>query len=232
MEKVEIASPLKKLSMGVSCIDGLLMGGLESGIITEIYGEGGSGKTNLAMLFSISCIRQGKRVIYIDTEGVSSERLSQISAGTEKLSDNLILYRVNSLEDQEMAIMRCERLVERYGNVGLIAIDSFTEYFRLEKTSDAAARIAGFQKQLSHLTRIILKFNIPALIINQVYQDVDSGDLQPFGGYVINHAMKSILEVRKVENGKRRLVVMKHRSIAEGQYTDFRIVSYGISCEA
>lgn len=231
MEKVEIGSPQKKLSMEVSCIDGLLMGGLESGIITEIYGEGGSGKTNLALLFSISCIRQGKRVIYIDTEGVSSERLAQISAGTEKLSENLILYRVNSLEDQEMAIMRCERLMERYGNVGLIAIDSFTEYFRLEKTSDAAARIAGFQKQLSHLTRIILKFNIPALIINQVYQDVDRGVLQPFGGYVINHAMKSILEVRKIDNGKRRLVVMKHRSIAEGQYTDFRIVSYGISCE-
>ncbi|QRF74527.1 DNA repair and recombination protein RadB [Thermoplasmatales archaeon] len=232
MEKVEISEPRKKLAIGVSCIDSLIGGGLESGVITEIYGEGGSGKTNLALLFSISCIRQGKRVIYIDTEGVSSERLSQISNGSEKLGENLILYRVSSLEDQELAIMRCEKLIERYGNVGLIVIDSFTEYFRLEKTSDAPARIAGFQKQLSHLSRIILKFNIPALITNQVYQDVDGGGLQPFGGHVINHAMKSILEVSKIDSGKRRLTVMKHRSIADGQFSDFRIASFGISCEA
>lgn len=232
MEKVEIGEPEKKLPIGVGCVDNLLAGGIESGVITEIYGEGGSGKTNLALLFSISCVKAGKRVVFIDTEGVSSERIVQIAGDAREFGDNLIIFRANSLEDQEVALIRSERLVEKYGNVGLMVIDSFTEYFRLEKTSDAQSRIAGFQKQLSYISRIAVKFKIPALITNQVYQDIDRGILQPFGGYVINHAMKAIFEVSRIDSGKRRLTVVKHRSIAEGLSTDFRIVGFGITCEA
>jgi DNA repair protein RadB len=232
MDRVEIGNLQQKLPIGVGCIDNLLSGGIENSVITEIYGEGGSGKTNLALLFSISCTKNGKRVIFIDTEGVSPERILQVSGDGEMYRENLMIFRAASLEDQELALMRSERLIEKYGNVGLLVIDSFTEYFRLEKTTDTASRIAGFQKQLSHISRIAVKFKIPALITNQVYQDIDRGTLQPFGGYVINHAMKAILEVSKVGSGKRRITVIKHRSIAEGASTDFRIVGYGITCEA
>ncbi|MEM0156015.1 MAG: DNA repair and recombination protein RadB [Thermoplasmataceae archaeon] len=232
MDRVEIGDLQQKLPLGVGCIDKLLAGGIENSVITEIYGEGGSGKTNLALLFSISCTKLGKRVIFIDTEGVSPDRVLQISGENDQYRENLMIFRARSLEDQELALMRSERLIEKYGNVGLVVIDSFTEYFRLEKTADAAARIAGFQKQLSHISRIAVKFKIPALITNQVYQDIDSGSLQPFGGYVINHAMKAIFEITKIGNGKRRFTVIKHRSIAEGVFADFRIVSYGITCEA
>ena len=110
-------------------------------------------------------------------------------------------------------------------------MDSFTEYFRLEASGDAATRAAGFQKELSSLAASALKFRVPVLLTNQIYQSPDSGNLHPFGGYVIDHVMKAIFRVEKTKDGKRRLVVVKHRSIKEGTSREFRITEYGLSCE-
>ena len=41
------------LKTGVKGIDKLLDGGLEEGIVTEIYGEGGSGKTSFALMIAV-----------------------------------------------------------------------------------------------------------------------------------------------------------------------------------
>ena len=63
------------LSLGCQSLDALLGGGLESGIITRVYGEAGTGKTNLCLQAARECVLSGKKVAYIDTEGVSVERI-------------------------------------------------------------------------------------------------------------------------------------------------------------
>ncbi len=231
MEKVDLTSLPGKIPIGISCLDELTGGGLESEVITEIYGEGGAGKTNISMQFAISTIREGGQVLYLDTEGFSVERFLQISGGDSSMADGLILYRVSSLEDQDLAILRVPKILEKTRKVRLIIIDSFTEYFRLEASADAASRAAGFQKELSSLAASALKFRVPVLLTNQIYQSPDSGNLHPFGGYVIDHVMKAIFRVEKTKDGKRRLVVVKHRSIKEGTSREFRITEYGLSCE-
>ena len=147
------------------------------------------------------------------------------------MADGLILYRVSSLEDQDLAILRVPKILEKSRKVRIIIIDSFTEYFRLEASGDAVTRAAGFQKELSSLAASALKFRIPVLLTNQIYQSPDSGNLHPFGGYVIDHVMKAIYRVEKTKDGKRRLVVVKHRSIKEGTAKEFKITEYGLSCE-
>lgn len=64
-----------------SPLDGLLDGGLECDAITLVFGEGGSGKTNLALQCAREVAVKGKRIAYVDTEGVSSVRLRQVFAG-------------------------------------------------------------------------------------------------------------------------------------------------------
>ncbi len=231
MEKVDLTSLPGKVPLGISCLDELTGGGLEAEVITEVYGEGGAGKTNLSMQFAISTIRDGGQVLYLDTEGFSVERFLQISGGDQSMADGLVLYRVSSLEDQDLAILRIPKILEKSRKVRLIIVDSFTEYFRLETSGDPAARAAGFQKELSSLAASALKFKVPVLLTNQIYQSPDSGDLHPFGGYVIDHVMKAIYRVEKAKEGKRRLVVVKHRSIKEGTSREFRITEYGLSCE-
>lgn len=231
MEKIDLSSLPGKIPIGVSCIDELTAGGIEPEVITELYGEGGAGKTNLSMQFAISIIKAGGQALYLDTEGFSAERFLQISGGNEDLMNGLILYRVASLEDQDLAIMRVPKILEKSKSIRIVIVDSFTEFFRLEASGDAAARAPRFQKELSNLASASLKFHIPVLITNQIYQNPESGNIHPFGGNVIDHVMKAIYRVEKSKDGKRKLVVVKHRSIKEGNSVEFRIAEFGLDCE-
>ncbi len=227
MDKVEIQK-LDKLRSGISCIDSLMDGGLEPGIITEIFGEGGAGKTNLCMVFSLSALLAGERVIYLDSEGFSSERFLQLTRSAPEVLPNFSLYRIGSLEDQEISLMRVSKTLEKKKH-SLVIIDSFTEHFRLEKTGDPS-RYSILQKQLSLVQGIASKFTIPVLITNQIYLDIDSGNLSPFGGFVMDHVMKAIYRIDKLKDGKRTIMVTKHRSIGEGRRAEFYITGEGLSC--
>lgn len=230
MEKIQIREALQRVPFGVDCIDTLLNGGLEAGIITEIFGEGGSGKTNLCMQIAISVASKERKVFYLDTEGFSNERFNQMSGSSPAISENIMLYRINSLDDQEVSLIRTGKMMEKTKAPGLLVVDSFTEFFRLETTGDYQARVAGFQRQIASMMSIAATYSIPVLITNQIYQDVNRGDVQPFGGFIIDHAVKAILKIEKLQEGKRKVSVMKHRSIQEGKSSTFRITSFGLEC--
>jgi DNA repair protein RadB len=230
MEKLDPTSLQPKLSSGVACIDMVMGGGIESGVITEIFGEGGAGKSNLAMLFTISALSIPKKVIFIDSEGFSTERFLQLNSGRTDNMENLLLYRVSSLDDQEVAIIKASKLMDKPGGVGAVVIDSFTEFFRLENFQDYQSRSSAFQRQLNLLTGIATRNSVPVLLTNQIYQDPESGSLHPFGGFLMDHLMKAIYRVEKIAGG-RKISVVKHRSIAEGKSALFHLMEYGISCE-
>src|SRR3989338_3364910 len=90
-----------KISTGSDIFDGLLDGGFEKGVITTIYGPGGSGKTNLCMLTLIRMAGTGKKIIYIDTESsFSVERLGQITKYNDKVLQNTLFFRPHTFEEQ------------------------------------------------------------------------------------------------------------------------------------
>ena len=66
------------IAFGCATLDYLLEGGVETGCVTLIYGEAGTGKTNLCLVLARNVALAGKKVIYIDTEGVSDRRLAQV----------------------------------------------------------------------------------------------------------------------------------------------------------
>jgi len=228
MDEISLQQGVRRIQTGVGCIDALLNGGLEGGIITEIFGEGGSGKTNICMIASCSAMSQGLKVIYIDSEGLSPERFLAVCRSDISMFK---LFRVYSLDDQEVAIMKASKMADRDQKIGMIVLDSFSEFLRLEKSDDRQARIAEFQRQLSLLSSVAAKKNIPVLITNQIYQDIDNGTLLPFGGFLVDHAMKAILRIEKMPDGRRRITVTKHRSVREGVSAMFRITDDGVSCE-
>ncbi len=231
MERIDATGEVTRIKSGISCLDSVLSGGLEKKIISEIYGEGGSGKTNLSLLLSLSVVSSGGTVVYLDTEGVSTERIRQLTASMKGDLKKLYLYRIKSLEDQELTLLRIEKNIDRGQAVpDLIVIDSFTEYFRLEKSSDPSGRTAIMQKHMAILMSIISKSDCAVLITNQIYQDVQTGNLEPFGGYVIDHSVKAIFRISKLPESKRKMEVLKHRSEREGHSMYFRITSFGIEC--
>ena len=72
---------MDRIPLGCSQVDQLLGGGIEKGSVTLIYGEAGAGKTNVCLQLARNVAINGDKVAYIDSEGLSSERLSQVFTG-------------------------------------------------------------------------------------------------------------------------------------------------------
>lgn len=64
---------------GLAFFDRLLNGGLHKGIITQLYGESGTGKTQLCMQMMLGASRSGCNSFYISSEKrLHSERFIQL----------------------------------------------------------------------------------------------------------------------------------------------------------
>ena len=203
-------------------LDQLLKGGIEKGIITEIYGEGGSGKTNICIQAARSCVEEGRKAVYIDTEGISKERLLQIFGDRKKL-ENLLFFIPFSLKEQEEMVEKACRI-----DAGIIILDSANLFYRLEMNEDETMATRSLTKQLVTLQIEARKKNIPVIITSQVYSAGD--EIKPFAGRSMDHIAKTIIRVERVdERGeKRRAILVKHRSIEEGASVEFRITAKGI----
>jgi len=100
-----------KITTGSSAFDKILGGGVETGSITELFGEFRTGKTQLSHTICVTSQLsfemnggQGK-VIYLDTEGnFRTERIESIAdrfgLDAEQTLDNIIVARVFSHEEQ------------------------------------------------------------------------------------------------------------------------------------
>ncbi len=218
----------EKIALGIGCIDNLLDGGIDRGVITQVYGKGGSGKTNIAMQFAVSAALSGEKVIYIDTEGFSENRFMQIGGSSQDVTGNFYLYRVGDFSDQEVSVIKAEKMIEKDSSIKVLIMDSFTALLRLEK--DERSKSNSMQRQLSIMSKMCNDFNITVLLANQIYYDPDIQDITPYGGYFLDHYSKAILRVERIASGARRLEIVKHRSIRDGKFCDFYITDSGISC--
>ena len=111
MEKIKLDESEDKTISGYPCIDKLMQGGVEPGIITEFYGEGGAGKSNFAMIYSYAVLKNGHSVIYVDSEGLSIERFRSIANDNMDLLNHMNVYRVKSLDDQYLALIKSDKLI-------------------------------------------------------------------------------------------------------------------------
>ena len=222
--------PSERLATGLPALDELLGGGLDPDAITEVYGEGGTGKTIFCLQVAVRVAREGRWVVYIDTEGVSVDKLEAM-AGSQlpQVLEHLLISSPHTLADQSRAVETATRLA-RDGSrpVGLIVVDSATMYYRLElggNEEETARRELGLQ--LAQLVSVALQVPVPVLISNQVWRKVADGTLEPVGGAFLNHAAKTILRFDRLQNEWRRAVLMKHRARPEGSI-EFRISTQGL----
>ncbi|WP_320408823.1 DNA repair and recombination protein RadB [Candidatus Methanoperedens nitratireducens] len=214
------------------CIDDLLGGGFESGIITQVYGESGTGKTNICIQLSVECVRSGKKVILIDTEGFSGERFKQIAGeDAKKIAGDIIIYEPESLEQQYSAIVDLEKIMSE--RIGLIILDSAALFYRLglaqdDRSEENIALRRELVNQIGILHGIARRYGVVVVITNQVYKDVSTGETCPIGGTALEHLSKTIILLERTGISKRRATLRKHRSKSEGTYCDFILTDRGM----
>ena len=219
-----------RCSTGIASVDRLLGGGLENDCVTEVYGEGGSGKTLFCLQVALRVSRENKWVFYVDTEGVSVDRLRAIAGDDlDRVLKRWLLSTPKDLGEQAKAIgTACALAREGQRPVGLIVVDSGTFFYRLSLSgSDEDDARQSLSLTVADLVGTALRAHLPVLFTNQVWRNMRDGGLEPLGGSFLNHAAKTILRFDRLPGPRRRVVLVKHRSLPEGS-AEFRIGPTGL----
>ena len=210
-------------------IDNLLNGGIESGCITNFYGVPASGKSQVALQACVACAMSGKKAVFVDTEGgFSLERLEQISDGKET-AKKIILLEPKSWKEQNESMMKLEKLCKKE-DVGIIVVDSIVALWRLEITDSNFTEVnRELASQLALLSKIARDKDIPVLVTNQVYADIESGKLELSSKNIVKWWSKNMVELSHVgKTGCRMARIAKARSLPEDKQMEFQIVQEGL----
>ena len=199
---------VQKLSSMVQSIDDLLAGGFETQSLVEVYGEFGSGKTQIGHQLAVNCtmpVEQGGfdgDVFYIDTEDTfRPERITQMARGhgldPEAVLERIHVARAYNSAHQMLLAEEIKRM-SRGVNVKMIIVDSLTSHFRAEFIGRGmlASRQQKLNRHLKDLKQLADVNNALVLVTNQVMSKPDAmwGDpTKPIGGHVLAHASTCLL---------------------------------------
>lgn len=232
-----------KISTGCTNFDLILGGGIESQSLTEIYGEFGSGKTQIAHQLSVN-VQLSKEygglngsVILIDTENTfRPDRIKQMVVGRSKLLNielneddflkNIHVARAYNSNHQMLLVDSATELATKLKNsdkpVRLLIVDSVTSHFRAEYIGRGTLsdRQQKLNKHLHSLQRFSDMFNASVVVTNQVMSKPDTffGDpTKPIGGHVLGHTATFRLYTRKSKGDKRIIKLVDSPNLPESE---------------
>jgi DNA repair protein RadA len=223
-------------------LDEMLGGGVETQAVTEVFGEFGSGKTQLAHQLSVNVQLPPEKggldgkAIYIDTENTfRPRRILNIAEGLgldskEVLQKVLVARSINT--DQQLLIAeKAQSLIDKEG-IRLLIIDTLTSLFRAEFVGREALaeRQQKLARHLLTLHRIADLKNVAVFVTNQVQArpDMFFGDpTHPIGGHVLGHSATTRVYLRKSKGNRRIARVVDSPELPESESV-FTIVQEGI----
>ncbi len=215
---------ISRLATSCEGVDKLLAGGIEQGTVTLVYGEAGSGKTSLALQLSREAIKKSSDsvVLFVDTEGISIERMAQIFGDVDQ--GRLLLIRPSSLNDLHQTLTK---KLEKHPNVSLLVVDTINAYVRLSYIKDKERSERQFLEMTEILHPLAEKGDFPVFLSAQVYEK--DGEIGPYFGRSLMHLSKAIIHLEKAKApGLRHARLKKHRSLPEEGISDFVLTNNGL----
>lgn len=217
-----------------SALDVMLGGGFEKGTITQIFGPPSSGKSNIALALAVNVAKNGKKVIYMDTEGgISVDRIKQIAGDDfSNVANNIIVFEPTSFSEQNDKLRSIDIwLRKNHEDVELIVLDSAVALYRVDDMKSSKLN-KELGKQMGLLSKIARQYDIAVLVTNQIYSAIDedgNSDIKAVGGTILQYWSKVIIQLERGDEINQRVATLKrHRSIPEGKQATFSITSRGI----
>jgi len=240
---LERRSQIGYISTGSNNFNELLGGfGFESQAIIEMFGEFGSGKTQIAHQMCVN-VQLGKEkggldshVLYIDTENTfRPERIKQMAEAyeldPEEVLNKIHVARAYNSSHQMLLVDKAKELAKEFP-VRLLVVDSLTSHFRAEYVGRGA--LADRQQKLNKHMHALLRWgdlnNGVVVVTNQVSSKPDAffGDpTRPIGGHIVGHTATFRLYLRKSKGGKRIARLIDSPHLPEGEAV-FSVSEIGI----
>ena len=157
------------ISTGLQKLDEFLSGGIPDGVIVDIFGGNGTGKTQLLLQLSINSIKNGGYVLYLDTTGgFRPERILEIQKQSEKQFNFLEKITVSRITNTSEQIKSIKKLTAN--DFSLIVIDNVTDLFSYEYKKDESTfeKNSLFMKYMHELSKIAITKKIPIIITNMI----------------------------------------------------------------
>lgn len=157
------------ISTGLKKIDDFLSGGIPNGVIVDIFGGNGTGKTQLLLQLSINSIKNGGKVLFLDTTGgFRPERILEIqkkSNSNINLLNNIIVSRITNTSEQINSIKNFKE-----NNFSLIIIDNITDLFSYEYKNNQSIfkKNSLFMKYMRELSLYAVTHKVPIVISNMI----------------------------------------------------------------
>lgn len=230
---MKLLSSIKKNSKipTKSPIDSIIGGGVDKGCITQFYGPPGSGKTNIALNLVVNCAINGKKAVFVDTEGgLSIERVKQISGSDFSIiASNIIVFEPTNFTEQDEVLQQINKMIISGEQVDLVILDSAVALYRVGD-GESSQLNQELGRQMNRLLNMARKHDLAVVITNHVYSRFDGeGLIEPVGGTILKYRSKIMVEIVKGTIGAERYAILKrHRSLPEGLRVKFRIVDEGL----
>lgn len=237
---------IHKVTTGSQKFDEILGGGVESGILTEVFGASRSGKTQLAHQLCINVqlpIKEGgldeggdvPETIFIDCEGTfRPERIIEMSSAVGLKASEVLKHiqvaRAHTSEHQMLLAEEAPQLIKEK-NVKLIVVDSIMAFFRAEFTKDEIVkRQDRLNIHLNFLKNLASTFNIIVFLTNQVMADLNAlvgNATKATGGHVLTHKVQTRIYLREARE-RQRMARLVDSSYLPPAQAAFYITSEGI----
>lgn len=219
--KLQQEAPILKTQC--EALDYLLDGGIRPRVITEFYGEGGSGKSQLGHLLVVLAQLPAEQyglkttdntpvVVVIDTENkYSAKRIIQIAMArglasdaneAEKFLNNFKVLQPKTVSEQLYHIGLVRTWLSANINIKLLIIDSATALVRAEMSERNVSWLKKdvLNSMFLQLRGIAEVFGIPIVVMNQIYNspDINFGDPDiAYGGNIFDHNMATKIKLAR-----------------------------------
>jgi len=157
------------ISTGLQKLDNFLSGGIPNGIIVDIFGGNGTGKTQFVLQLSINSIKNGGNILFLDTTGgFRPERILEIQKKSNlniNLLDKITVSRITNTSEQINSI----KTIQEH-NFSLIVIDNVTDLFSYEYKNNKSIfeKNSLFMKYMHELSLYAISHKIPIVVTNMI----------------------------------------------------------------
>jgi DNA repair protein RadA len=209
-----------RITTGSKNLDELLGGGIETRAITELYGEFGTGKSQICHTLCLT-VQEAEdkhnisRALYVDTENTfRPERIASIASARKidpkHVLENVIVAKAYNSSHQEVIIQESANIINLH-NIKIMIVDSIVSHYRAEFLGRSF--LSERQQRINRLLHILLRIaetcKIAVVITNQIQSSPDAifGDPnKATGGNVMAHTSTYRIYLKKA--GKNRIARM------------------------